>query len=141
MVTFNVFEGNPNTTSREMIRGEWSNCTFGTCGTIGMAMMGELLVSTGWEHSFAFFNISGDIRALGAQIEELEPESGDRGYAAVGDYYGSLAAFALVQSSDLGALSALENLVNLSLPEVGTEGDWAAPSELQALFDELAGQL
>lgn len=105
-VAFTDFRGDVNATTREAIYGEWTNCTYGTCATIGQAIMAELFLEDyGWRHSFAFFNDAGTIRALGAELTPYEFEAGP-GYMATGTFYDVRAAFGLVHM-DASALSTL----------------------------------
>lgn len=139
-VTFNEFEGSLTAESREIITGSWKDCTFGACVTMGPAMMGEVLVTSGWEHSFAFFNTSGDVRSLGAEIEEFEPESGDKGYIAIGEFYGVTAAFALIHSEDLSALAIPQGLTPSAADPADAQARWALSEEMKALFQEVVNE-
>jgi hypothetical protein len=107
-VNYTTFHGSPTPESREIIRGTWDNCTFGVCSTIGNALMGELYSTvSGWEHSSAFFNSSGDMRLLAFEFEPFTAEDGSRGYVGAGEFYGSAAGVAIVRMGP-AASSALE---------------------------------
>ena len=98
--------------------------------------MGELHISTGWEHSFSFFNASGDIRAIGFDMQPLELETGEPAYSAIGEYYGNMAVFGLAYTSDSDALAALEHEVNANLSTASQT--WTVPHGLKELFAQLS---
>lgn len=138
-VKYMTYDGALNSETREMISGTWTDCDSSGCIAFPLARMGEVHISTGWEHSFAFYGNTGTIRVLGFELEPYITSDGSIGYSGLAESWGSAAGIAIAPMGPtaLSTLSAGFDTLALKHPDAG----WSAPEGLTSAFERLRSEI